>query len=118
MEGIANNLENKSNLSLEKYKKFGFFSMTAEDHKNINSTPPNELLENPNKAQYETMTDEEILDYLENAFNCIKDSKFIENGYAKTQKEFLQQSIPFLKSVNRLPEKYKNVNISSLDSQG
>lgn len=115
MEGTSNNLENK--VSLEKYKKLGFFSMTAEDHKNINSTPPDGLLENPDKAQYEIMTKEEISEYLENAFNSIKDPKFIENGYAEIQKEFLLQSIPFLKSVDRLPEKYKDVDILSLGSQ-
>jgi hypothetical protein len=112
------NFENQSNDKLfkaqQKSRDFEFFSLTAQDHEDIGSTPPDELAKNFGKAQYEVMTDEKITEYLDNALSCVKDPIFIKNGYAKTQKEFFVKSLSFLKSVGRLPQKFNNFNINSL----
>lgn len=98
----------------KKSREFGYFSLTAQDHKDIGSTPPQELLENPEKAQYELMTEEQIIEHLDFALECLYDPICIKNGVAKMKKELFVASLPFLKSVNRLPKKFENFDVGSL----
>jgi hypothetical protein len=105
---------NRFQSAQEKSRRFGFFSLTAQDHKDMGSTPSDELLRNQGKAQYEVMTDEEIAAYLDYAVECLTDPVFEKNGVANIQKDFLRTSIPFLKSVNRLPSKFEGYDLECL----
>ncbi len=98
----------------EKMKKTGWFSFSAQDHHDLKSTPEQILLENPEKMQYEVMTDAEIQEILDNVEIAMQDKKLVENGYVKNLIEDIKVDIPFLKSVGRLPEKYKDFEIASL----
>jgi len=97
----------------EKSRRYGFFSLTAQDHEDMNSTPGDELTKNPGKAQYELMSDEEIMSYLDGALEAMNDADLIKNGYAQQQRDFLITSIPFLEGVGRLPEKYKGFDLNT-----
>jgi hypothetical protein len=113
---MENESQNKSvyELAIEKSRKLGYFALTAEDHKAMGSTPSDELLQNKGKAAYEVMSDSEIEAQLDHAVGCLDDIDFIRNGQADIERRFLVSSIPFLKSMGRLPEKYKNFNIEEL----
>lgn len=111
---LINHLDDKLLKAQQKSRDFEFFSLTAQDHEDMASTPPDELLESPGKMQYEVMTDEKISEYLDNALDCTKNPVFIKNGYAKIQKDFFVKSLPFLKSVGCLPEKFNNFDLKSL----
>jgi hypothetical protein len=92
----------------QKSRSFGFLSLTAEDHKALSSTPPQELLENIGKQQYEVMSDEDIEEALVNLLRAANDLRLFENGFAQQSHEELVKSIAFLKSVGRLPAKFSN----------
>jgi hypothetical protein len=102
----------------QKSKNFGWFSLTAEDHANMGNplSRNNELNNNPGKAQYEVMTEQEIERTLDGALEnaTTADQSLIDNGNAQLQKDFFIKSLAFLKSVGRLPKKYENFDISSL----
>ena len=98
----------------EKSKNFGVLSLTAKDHLAIGSTPPDELTNEPDKALYETMTDDKIEEYLNLLLDFVYDPKLIKNGFAKIQKDEFLASIHFLKSVNRLPKIFDGFSIEEL----
>jgi len=105
-------VDKKRRNSKEKNDKFGILSFNAQDHKNMSGSPtPNLLGENYGKALNEVMSEEEIIDLLDEAFEGIND---IDNIYSDRQEDFLKKSLPFLKEVGKLPEKYNNFNIDSL----
>ncbi len=89
----------------EKQFKYGLLSFTAADHHDISSGAPDILLANPDKAHYELLSDKEIEDWLDSDINTALSSE--PEGYIKSSAEFLKKTIPFLKSVGRLPQKYE-----------
>lgn len=110
----------KFELATEKFKKYGWFDLTAEDNENIGSSPESRLLENPGKARYELLTDSETEEYLNRALRRIdkagRDAKLFEkNGLLEVEKNFLKTAIPFLRSVNHLPKKFENFDLLALD---
>jgi|SRR5680860_508153 len=115
MNNFENSLGiNSFDLARKKEKEFGYFAMTAEDHKALGSTPDDVLKDNAGKALHELLSDDEIEEYIEGAIQTIKenDENLQENGYLDIQRNFLRVSLPFLKSINRLPEKFADFNIS------
>lgn len=98
----------------KKMSETGWFSFTAQDHEDLSSTPDAELTLNPDKAQYEIMTDEEIQQILDNVQIAQQDPQLVKNGYVQNLIDAMKVDIPFLKSVGRLPEKYKDFDVNSL----
>ncbi len=90
-----------------KSMKLGFFSLTAEDHRLLSSTPDDRLKDNPGKALYEVLDDEEIGNYIQGMIDAQYDKALVENGFAQNQLDELAVSIPFLESVGRLPEEFR-----------
>lgn len=88
--------------------------MTDKDHKDIGSTPPDELIENPGKNKAELMTDTEIEQYLIGKQHLIE--KFKEGGSTFEQsvvKDYeidLRLCIDYLKSIGRLPKSFEEAN--------
>ncbi len=101
-------------IASEKSKKYGVLSLTAHDHLALGSTPPDELITEPDKALYETMTDDQIEKYLDLVLDFVYDPKLIKNGFAKAQKDDFLASLHFLKSVNKLPNAYDDFNVDDL----
>jgi hypothetical protein len=114
MEKMKTEWENNYEKVLQKFRASGFLSLTAQDHKDMGSTPSKELKENPDKAQYEIMSDEKITKLLDDAIECMSDETLIKSGFAKSQKNFFIVSLPYLKSVGRLPAKFENFDLDSL----
>lgn len=98
----------------KKMNETGWFSFTAQDHEDLDGTPDAELAVNPGKAQYEIMTDEEIQQILDNVEIAQQDPKLVKNGYVQNLIDAMKVDIPFLKSVGRLPEKYKDFDSNNL----
>lgn len=94
--------------------KTGWFSFTAKDHEDLGSTPEDELLMYPEKMQYEIMSDKEIESILDNVEIAKQDPKLVASGYVKILVDGMKVNIPFLKSVGKLPEKYKDFDINTL----
>ncbi len=116
MNNFEKNTEvNKFDLARKKEKEFGYFAITAEDHKALGSTPDDILEGSTDKALYEFLSDSEIEEYIEGAVQTIKenDENLQKNGYINIQREFLRVSLPFLRSVNRLPEKFADFDNNS-----
>jgi len=69
--------------AVQKSKEQGFFSLTAEDHYILGSTPDEELINNSDKSQYEIMSDDEIKNYLSEAVDTINENNenLRKNGY-------------------------------------
>jgi len=117
-----NSIENgagleKFNLASKKYKNLGWFSLSLEDHDDLGSTPDDLMAQNPGKAQYELLSDDEIETHLNNTLEAIKEytNETTNNkSFLQNLKEDMKVDIPFLKSVNRLPDKFKNFDINSL----
>lgn len=100
--------------AVEKSNTLGFFALTAEDHKAMGSTPDEILKENPGKAAYEVLTIERIEELLDSALDAMHDKRSIETGYAKASSDFFKCSLPFLRSVGRLPKKFEDFDMSSI----
>ncbi|MCX6752405.1 MAG: hypothetical protein NTZ87_02800 [Candidatus Nomurabacteria bacterium] len=88
----------------------GPFALNAKDHLALGSTPSFKLKSDSEKALHELLSDTEIEGILDEANNLINDRSVAE--YIKeSQRDFLLKSIPFLRRIGKLPEKYKNVQI-------
>jgi len=114
MESFEEGQKERFEKAQQKSRTLGWFALTAQDHRDFHSSPSKDLIENEGKAQYEIMTDKEIEEYLDNALSNMYDPILIKNYYAATQKHFFTAGLPFLESVGRLPEKFKNFNLASL----
>lgn len=114
MENIKTEWGNKYEKVLQKSRTQGFFSLTAQDHKDMGSTPMDDLKENPDKAQYEVMSEEEIAELLDDAIKCIYNPDLVKSGYSRDQKNFFIIGFHFLKGVGRLPAKFENFDLTSL----
>ncbi|HRY60368.1 MAG TPA: hypothetical protein P5096_03235 [Patescibacteria group bacterium] len=107
----------------DKIKKFGELGLNIREHHSIYSTPPGDLIrrikckEDEDKTLGELMSDEEILerlDYSIKFYNYFKDD-IIDNlpdDVAKDTvmgvRENLPKDIAYLRSIGRLPEKYRD----------
>lgn len=96
----------------EKDDKYDIFSFTEEDHKIIHSTPPDELIGSNGKSYYEVISDKKIEELLDYTLVRAGDPHLAKNGIAEQQLTFFKKSIPFLKSVGRCPEKYKDMELN------
>ena len=94
--------------AVQKSRELGWFALTAQDHRDMNSTPDSILEKGEGKAMYELLSEEEVIFMLDTAEATFSDPELIANGYANEQREFLRVSLLFLGSVGRLPKKYKN----------
>ena len=104
METPSNNL----NKLKEKSRLLGHFSFTYEDHRLMGSSSM-ALKENPGKAYYEILTIEEIERELDNMLEfAISEAKSVAGAGKRHKKQELLTAIAFLKSVNKLPEKYSD----------
>jgi hypothetical protein len=104
----------------KKLNELGRLSLTAADHWAIGSTPSDLLESNPGKTQAELMTNEEILDELREWQQAIE--KYSQEEYRSTNlgrsslvylKEDFRTTIPYLRSIGRLPKEFENFDIKS-----
>jgi len=116
MEKPERNITKKrmEHLAMDKAKtkrdKFGSLALTAQDQRDLRGIPSKDLSgDNEGKAEYEIMTNEQILEYLDEAV-MYKDNPEIGHTF----KDRLKASIPFLKNVGKLPEKYKDFDTNKL----
>lgn len=100
------------------FEVFGPLGVTAEDHKGIGSTPPEILEKNPGKTESELMTDEDIERWLKEKKDELKKfsaKEYLDNTFAQsylpTLKEEIKTTIDFLRSIKRLPEKFRDWRI-------
>ncbi len=103
---------------VEKYKKMSTLEMTARDHKIIGSTPPSEMIAEPDKTLAELMTDEEILAYLREEKEGLEDfskDKYKKNSFVKSSlpglKRDLKLSIEYLRKIGRLPKEFEDFEV-------
>jgi hypothetical protein len=98
------------------FMKKPYLASTAEDHKSIGSTPPEELLKNPGKTLGELWDTEQIKEFLdkqkydikfgENHLKSHKDTAVEE--LIADKKVSLKDSIDYLKRIGKLPTGYNN----------
>ncbi len=102
-----------------KAEQYGLLSLNAEEHHAIGSTPPEELDANPGKAHYEVLTEAQIEKMISAAIKMASsdDPRALSGGFVKAESDWLERTIPFLRSVGRLPEKYKNFDVNALLSR-
>ena len=100
------------------FEAFGPLGVTAEDHKGIGSTPPEILEKNPGKTESDLMTDEDLAQWLKEKEEELKKysgKEYLDNAFAQsylpTLKEEIKTTINFLRSINRLPEKFRDRKI-------
>jgi len=104
------------NRVMDKFDKFGEFSLTAAEHHAIGSTPDEDLLNNPGKAEYEVISDEKLIKILDSHIKCLLNhSGAYKPGEYEASLELVGKAIPFLKSVGRLPAKYNDFNLEALN---
>lgn len=114
-EKRPNNEKTRLEKAEQKYKTFSMFSFTAQDHRDLLGTPPAIFTaENEGKAEYELLTLEQIEQRLDDALEGLEIIGFSDDGRERALLNILEQGIPFLESVGKLPEKYKNFDTSNL----
>ena len=93
----------------------GSLGMTAWDHKQIGSTPSEDLKENPGKTKADLKTDEEILVYLNQIItdiNFYSAPENFNNSFAKDYLPYLIKDLSdckaYLTRIGRLPEEFKD----------
>ena len=98
-----------------KFETIGHFGVTAKDHHDLGGTPPDILENNPGKTKIDLYSDQDIEKELQDwhdswvEFNDPKhkDSTFAQS-YLKSLYKKILISTAYLRSINRLPEKFKN----------
>ena len=111
------NIENRDEKFREAAAKFennGPLGVTAEDHKNIGSTPPDELQNNPGKTRAELMDEAQILKWLfeyKTQINEFSKEEYKNNSFAQSilpqLKKELGLSIEYLRNIDKLPEDFR-----------
>lgn len=100
--------------SVAKFNEFGSLAVTAQDHRNIGSTPPKEFLRElegkPNPTLVELMTDEEISKWIKGNEETIaqlleadQNSSFVKSALPMLRTE-LELGKKYLRSINKLPD--------------
>jgi len=109
--------------SKRKFEELGYLGVTAQDHINIGSTfPPQLLVDNPGRTWGELLSDEEILSILENDARFKhyfrndevdrlfeKDGDEMANDVLKGFRKETPVDAKYLDSIGRLPEKYRHL---------
>ena len=98
----------------ERHKTLGSLGVTAEDHKGIGSSPPDELIENPGKTMADLMTDDEILSWLQEHKEEIEEwskEEFKKDALVQSilssMKPDFRATLNYLAGINRLPEEFR-----------
>lgn len=106
-------------VSAKKFQNLGQLGVTAKDHFNVDSSGPAvELSQNPGKTLGEILTDEELEQkiqklqiFMETSKKRLKDNP--KNDWAKEDVKYAKRefsvTLSYLKSLGRLPEKYKDM---------
>ncbi|MEI7452063.1 MAG: hypothetical protein WCK37_02530 [Candidatus Falkowbacteria bacterium] len=103
---------------MDKIDQYGEFSLTAAEHHAIGSTPDDELINNPGKAEYEVIGEEKITKILDSHIKCLNSHpSAYKPGEYEASFELVSKAIPFLKSVGHLPAKYANFDLEALKKQ-
>jgi hypothetical protein len=108
-EGFKGMHSESWNQASKNFDEKGVLGVTAQDHEALGSTPDEMLVANPGKTAAEIMTDEEILSWLNEGKQFIKENENNENmkGYIDDYKKEIPKTIKYLKSINRFPESFK-----------
>ncbi|MCW1887992.1 MAG: hypothetical protein KIH67_000340 [Candidatus Moranbacteria bacterium] len=105
----------------DKSKMYGPLALTAEDHRVLMSTPPEEMLQSPKSSYFEILSPEELetfLDeYLASLEEALIDKRIRENGFAKIYLQDLEASFRYLDSLNARPEKYRDISLDEIKAQ-
>ncbi len=101
--------------AIKKRDTLGSYSLTREDRIAMGAGEENSDLiifsgENKDKALYEVLTLEEIEKQLDEAIQY----KDHPSDMGKIIKDALRKDIEFLKSVGKIPEKYKDFDVNNL----
>lgn len=124
IEKIAHNLE-----SAREHWRNGHMGVTAADHWAIGGSPETELRRNPGKTLGELWSAEEILEKLENYAIFLErarkehkeknphdpDIRWSRDDIFSVKEE-LRATIPYLNSIGKLPEKFKDFKVEDLES--
>jgi hypothetical protein len=99
----------------KKFHEKGPFSMTAQDHKDLGSTPPKILKENPGKTIPDIYPNEKLEQDLQmwlNGWRKYVQPEYMNSASARSYSRMLSKrilaSIRYLRSINRLPEQFKD----------
>lgn len=84
-----------------KFQELGSLAVTAQDHKDIGSTPPQRLRENPDKTLGELMSEQEIAEWVKENEEAIAKFSQMNSG-----DPFLRSALPVLKTELELGQKY------------
>lgn len=107
-------VKEKMDRAFAKEKLYGELGLNAQDHRDMGSTPTQELHDNEGKTQADLMTDEQILKWFEDNEIFAQE---LEQSLAKKKsrndeyilrvvKHNLEGGIRYLESIGRLPAKY------------
>lgn len=95
--------------------------VTVDEHKAVGSSPPKLLEDNPGKNLADLMSDEEILQYLEESEEAIgilkKEAPGIGPQWEKVRDRDIirmKVTLKFLEEIGRLPDKYKDFDVDSI----
>lgn len=98
-----------------KIKPMCELSMTLEDHRDIGSTPPEYLLNNPGKTKADLMDDQQILEFLGSKKRLLTELLYKHDRKSlityNLVAEELAKSIQYLEEIGRLPKKSKKRKI-------
>lgn len=84
--------------------------MTAQDHRDIGSTPPSILSDNEGKCRAEIFDDSQLNDYLGKQTKGIESILAMDNEVRKNFLGFIERHVAdleYLASVGKLPPEYK-----------
>lgn len=100
-------------------KRRSVLSLTLADHGEIGSTPPPVLVSHPEKTLAETMTDEEIRDFLYRDIGgvALSHAQFLNSNDARMRRMFevalqtyLLPDLVYVREINRLPVELEGFN--------
>jgi len=125
-EGVAEESESPKNardIALENWERYGRLGVTAKDHFDIGGSPPLLMNRQYGKTQAETMTDADLLNYLNNLVSFLSSGR--ENlqqnpedewaqGDILSAKKDLRQGVAYLRSIGRLPQEFEDFEVQDL----
>lgn len=96
---------------------YGYLGLTAQDHTDMGSSPPQEVLNNKGKATGEFLTDKKIEKFLEHTKSLMHDieqrlakkKNYNDEHIFKVTRTNFEGGIRYLQTIGRLPEKYKKM---------
>jgi len=110
---MSSEFHEKFEKAKNRFNAFGPLGVTAEDHRNLGSTPPGILQENPGKTEADLMSDEDLRAWLidkKGALEKFSSKEFGDNTFAQSYlpslREEIRTTLSFLRSIKRLPEEF------------